>query len=426
VSVPIWICLTIWWVWNTYYANAAHTRDIHRLLCWVPIIEVIHGVLSLFNYLSCPWGTILSLVYATFWSIVTILKEPVLLLCLLLVAKGWGVTRHALHRREVCVSGLVLALLYASVSVQMSLQQTILAQVPMIIMYVVMLIEIGWSIHSNLRILNGQLLALRSLLHAADVATTPVAKKHRMYLWLAGAVVLYATLELIIHSVFSAEWHDRYFPFFILCHQGMEVAVSLIIGFHFRSRPLTVATSQVVAVATELADQMLPSITTIEVKMDVVNGQPAQAPSHCGDHIALRADGRTNDSRLPPTVIVLNPGDQEVPQPPRTPARTGSSGRTPFLGVGLLGDAAASTRTVGARGQGASGVSSGSAARIAAAPQLSQLLPPSIPDLPDLGESAPAAVGGREGSLGDRSEIVSALGDQSESTTAFLSYFCRG
>jgi len=156
VSVPIWICLTIWWVWNTYYANAAHTRDIHRLLCWVPIIEVIHGVLSLFNYLSCPWGTILSLVYATFWSIVTILKEPVLLLCLLLVAKGWGVTRHALHRREVCVSGLVLALLYASVSVQMSLQQTILAQVPMIIMYVVMLIEIGWSIHSNLRILNGQ------------------------------------------------------------------------------------------------------------------------------------------------------------------------------------------------------------------------------------------------------------------------------
>ena len=38
----------------------------------------------------------------------------------ILLAKGWCITRHFLHRREVCVAGSILALLYASVSVQMS------------------------------------------------------------------------------------------------------------------------------------------------------------------------------------------------------------------------------------------------------------------------------------------------------------------
>merc|ERR1719488_341058 len=166
-------------------------------MCWVPIMEFVHGLLSLFNYFSCPWESILSLVYATFWSIVTILKEPVMLLCLLLVAKGWCITRHFLHRREVCIAGTILALLYASVSVQMSLQSP-LATVPMVIMYVAMLVEISWSIFNNLRILKAQLLALRAL--GVDPLTTPALTKYRR---LAAIVALYALLELLIHSIFS-------------------------------------------------------------------------------------------------------------------------------------------------------------------------------------------------------------------------------
>merc|ERR1719235_50692 len=108
-------------------------------------METVHGLLSLFNYLSCPWSSIISLVYATFWSIVTILKEPVMLLCLLLVAKGWCITRHFLHRREVCIAGSIVALLYAAVSVQLSLQ-SVLSLVPMVFMYMLMLADVGSSI----------------------------------------------------------------------------------------------------------------------------------------------------------------------------------------------------------------------------------------------------------------------------------------
>merc|ERR1719152_475443 len=180
-------------------------------MCWVPIMELVHGLLSLFNYMSCPWDSVLSLVYATFWSIVTILKEPVMLLCLLLVAKGWCITRHYLHRREVCIAGTILALLYASVSVQMSLQSP-LATVPMVIMYVAMLVEISWSIFNNLRILKAQLLALRAL--GVDPLTTPALTKYRMFCRLAFATLLYASLELSIHWTFGdGRYDDLYWLF---------------------------------------------------------------------------------------------------------------------------------------------------------------------------------------------------------------------
>ena len=46
-----------------------------------------------------------------------------MLLCLLLVSKGWCITRNTLQRREVCLAGCNLALLYAAVSVQLSVRR---------------------------------------------------------------------------------------------------------------------------------------------------------------------------------------------------------------------------------------------------------------------------------------------------------------
>lgn len=312
-AVPIWLALTVAWTWNTYYRNAACARDVHRLMCWVPVMEFVHGLLSLFNYYSCPWNSILSLVYATFWSIVTILKEPVLLLCLLLVAKGWCVTRHFLHRREVCVAGSILALLYASVSVQMSLQ-TPLAMIPMVIMYVVMLIEISWSIINNLRILKAQLLALRAL--GVDPTTTPAYTKYKMFVKLAFATFSYAGLELAIHWTFSDGRFEQEFWLFLAVHQAMELLVAVAIGITFRAQPFNVLFTQVQQVAAELADQMLPSITTIEVKAEMMQGDNLIA---WRADLGLGANGGTQSgpSNAPPTLVVLNPDSAEV-EPPVT------------------------------------------------------------------------------------------------------------
>ena len=137
------------------------------------------------------------------------------------------------------MAGSILALLYASVSVQMSLQSS-LATVPMVIMYLAMLIEIAWSIFNNLRILKAQLLALRAL--GVDPTTTPALTKYRMYVKLAFAVALYALLELTIHSTFS-DTHEYWI--FLGLHQLMEITIATAIGRTFRAQPFNILFQQV-------------------------------------------------------------------------------------------------------------------------------------------------------------------------------------
>jgi len=68
-------------------------------------------------------------------------------------------------------------------------------------------------------------------------------------------------------------------------------------------------------VASEIADQLLPSITTVEIKPDLLNG---------ADLIAWRSDlrlGAEGDTHMPATLIVLNPGDKEMEPPSTVPSR---------------------------------------------------------------------------------------------------------
>ena len=49
-----------------------------------------------------------------------ILKEPVILVCLTMVAKGWCITRASLDQHELAILAALITLLYISVVVQLS------------------------------------------------------------------------------------------------------------------------------------------------------------------------------------------------------------------------------------------------------------------------------------------------------------------
>jgi hypothetical protein len=68
---------------------------------------------------------------------VVILKEPLNLLCLLLVAKGWHITRDSLHHGENRVVVVSVILLYASVVFQL-FGQTVYWLIPILVAYVLM------------------------------------------------------------------------------------------------------------------------------------------------------------------------------------------------------------------------------------------------------------------------------------------------
>lgn len=299
---PIWLLITLLWFYNTGWLNEASARDIHRLLGWVPAVQFVHALLSLFNYSACPWKSPLALVAATFWAVLAILKEPLLLLCLLLLAKGWCITRNALTRREVGIAACTVALLYAAVSIQLSVA-SVVALVPMVIMYLVMLVNIWLSINDNLRILKAQMFAIQSF--GIDPRTTPVYTKYWMFRRLKVFTAMYVVFETAVHSIFSA---TGVFWVFVLLHQLFELFIALSIGYTFRAQPFNVMFQQVQQVATELAEQMLPSITTVEVKPEMFNDVNLIAWQ---PNMNLQQPG--SGPPPPMSLVVLNPGDEDVP-----------------------------------------------------------------------------------------------------------------
>lgn len=100
VMTPVWWALFAIWAWMTYIKWTAEYRPIHSLLCAVPAVQFLHSALSLCAFSACPWSKTRSVVIAVFWALVTGLKGPLMLQALLLVAKGWCITRDELPRRE--------------------------------------------------------------------------------------------------------------------------------------------------------------------------------------------------------------------------------------------------------------------------------------------------------------------------------------
>ena len=112
---------------------------------------------------------------------------------------------------------------------------------------------------------------------------------------------------------------------FIALHQTMELVVAASIGLTFRAQPFNILFQQVQQVAAELADQMLPSITTIEVKSDVLQGDNLIAWRSDLGLDSGRHPTRPNEPQLPPTLVVLNPGDTELPNLNPMPRRLPSA-----------------------------------------------------------------------------------------------------
>ena len=81
LTAPIWLVMTTYWAWATYLVHAEVAYDLHRLLFWVPLVEVVHGVLSIFYFWSCPWVSLGSKVVAAMWVVLSILKDPIILVC---------------------------------------------------------------------------------------------------------------------------------------------------------------------------------------------------------------------------------------------------------------------------------------------------------------------------------------------------------
>lgn len=308
VFIPLhiaWAIALSFWVYNTFLRNRQSANNLHKLLAWLPAVECIYTFLCIFYYAACPWTSFSSQLVAAALLMVVILKEPLNLLCLLLVAKGWCITRDSLSYNENRIIVVTVVLLYASVVFELFAPDNssgVLWMIPIIIAYMVMLTNAAMSTWTNMRILKSQLLAMAAL--NINPLTTPAYAKYVMFRRLAFATAAYVAMELLIHTLTSVL--DSPVFVFLLCHQLMELVVVTYIGVQFRARPLSAVFQQMQQFSLQLAEQLLPSVTTISL-----NRLELSAPGmvEWSDKMEAPPDASEQDEM---TLIVVNPGGEEL------------------------------------------------------------------------------------------------------------------
>ena len=307
---PIWLAALAEWLHSVCYKHASIANDLHRLLLWVPTIELLCCTFNVGYFWTCPWDHLIEQMVGACWIIVTILKEPVMLVCLLMVAKGWRTTRERLSPREVYMSAVIVGLLYASVVVQFAIAHWA-ALVPMLLMWLLMLINVVGSTLTNLRFLKAQLIALRTF--NIDATTTPVYTKYLMFRSLLASTAAYYLLDLALFLVA----YQRLIPPWAsaICRQSLEAGTALLIGRAFRARPLNAMFEQVQQLAVDLAGDLLPQISTVTIDVSALRGDGTVPWSRS---INLRDGVQPSTADLitqpkgagpPDLLLVLNPAD---------------------------------------------------------------------------------------------------------------------
>ena len=88
---PVWLTASVLWAKNNM-RHRQHVRELHRRLSLLPLLGLAQASLSVVFYSLCPWHkfeTGLLFVLSMLWVLATIFKEPVVIACFVLVAKGW-------------------------------------------------------------------------------------------------------------------------------------------------------------------------------------------------------------------------------------------------------------------------------------------------------------------------------------------------
>lgn len=255
--LPLWIVMLIIWSSAVYFWGRLHALELHRLTAWVPSVALAHGTFSMFHYLFCPWRSPTEKVIGAAWVVVTILKEPITMLCLLLVCKGWCLTRRRLASRETVHIAAVVTWLYAAVIIELSAPRHLgagaLISAKLLCAYVGLR-----SLVVNLRVLKAQLNAVQRL--GLNPELTPAQAKFTMFMQVLPVATLYfgGDIAIRVTGSSSGDHRDRWVA--VLCVQALELATSAFVGAAIRPRPLDVLSDQARQLSATLSRAMWPPL----------------------------------------------------------------------------------------------------------------------------------------------------------------------
>jgi hypothetical protein len=220
---------------QTYYNLVWHHRSmtaLHRLFLGLPIVKILHEVVGTFR-----WQVVSSYGYLPGWvelmSSATIsLNEAATYFIMVLIARGWLVTRRALPVNEAQSSVTVALLLFVLNLTYRYYKLNNMTFFALAIMYMVALAIILSSTARNIRELKMQIMILRQA--DIDPTNTPAHTKEAMYrsfqFYVFTFVCTRIFLEMVMLFLHEHPWIGHVFT------ELLDLLLCVIVGWVFRLR----------------------------------------------------------------------------------------------------------------------------------------------------------------------------------------------
>ncbi|CAG9322051.1 unnamed protein product [Blepharisma stoltei] len=111
----VWLSFTIWWMINTWSKNKRFTKPLQRIMILLLIFKTLCSFFSFLYYISCEGSS-----ESAYWSLAATsaytLYNTFIFVILILISKGFGITRDVLDRQEVTVVAMTMGAVYLGYS----------------------------------------------------------------------------------------------------------------------------------------------------------------------------------------------------------------------------------------------------------------------------------------------------------------------
>lgn len=234
----IWAVFLVAWVCNNSYWNARSVRFSHKLLTFVLVFKAIGVYCSFSLYNSCPFERVTAGLLELVQNQFRTLYETAYLSLLLVLCKGFLVTREVPSRTEFNHLAVLASTVYVTVSAYNIMGEQIGLMV--FAMYAALWIHCTYYSLGVCRVVIDRL-ALSRRNRVPDLITAWQAKK-TLFLTFAAVAQFYFFGELTVHLIIR-DWSFGQLSGYnvvgvnVSVHEGLELLVLGVIFFLFRARP---------------------------------------------------------------------------------------------------------------------------------------------------------------------------------------------
>jgi hypothetical protein len=233
----LWGIFTVWWIGNTWWFNAPHTKPLHKLMFSVPFLKSFNCIFLSLLASTCFEGTSYQ-----YWGLAMTttftLYNTFIYISLVLISKGFCITRDMLHRSEIGEISMTIGAVYLGYSAYM------IEPSRLTLLLLIMILSLFYI---TVKFTNQNITALRiqhsSMLQSnIAVLIPPVAKKLSMMRNYLKILYFYFISQLFHNIVFvyglpnliEVSWN--YFFGIDLFRETCEILAIFMIFVIFRSK----------------------------------------------------------------------------------------------------------------------------------------------------------------------------------------------